>query len=398
MTKKLLILGASRYQIPVIEAANRLGFLTVTADNVESNPGHRLANRRYLVSSTDFTEVLSLARKEGVSGVISPATDVAVTTAAFVSRELLLPGPPFTAAQVLTDKFKFREFQRKAGLPHPRAFLLDRSDTAVPKAALNGRSWLLKPCRASGSKGVYILTDMDDLPKRAEESRSFSIDGKALIEELKEGSHHTCEGILRDGRAVLSMITDRDTASPPYTATVGHRVPSNLPPERQTKALAMIEAVFRLLGVRDGPFDCDFIASASDIFIIEMTPRLGGNSLSELFSLAVGFDLVSYAIHHAVGNFLEIPEPSVIQPSAMVILGTDRRGQLEWNMEEAIALTREPWLSHLRFDYVRGTTVGPMTDGRHRVGEAMILGKNRDEVDTRIAELKRRLSLSAVVA
>jgi hypothetical protein len=38
MTKTLLVLAASMYQIPAIETAKRLGYRVITTDNVPDNP------------------------------------------------------------------------------------------------------------------------------------------------------------------------------------------------------------------------------------------------------------------------------------------------------------------------------------------------------------------------
>ena len=44
----------------------------------------------------------------------------------------------------------------------------------------------------------------------------------------------------------------------------------------------------------------------------------------------------------------------------------------------------------------QGTAVEPFINGRHRVGEVVIAGVNRDDLDNRLAEFKRRLALKAV--
>lgn len=395
MGKTLLVLAASTYQVPAIEAAKRLGYRVITTDNCPSNPGHLLADACFAVDTTDRNGVLALARAASIAGVIAPGTDVAVMTAAHLSEHLKIPGPPAEAAQILTSKFFFREFLIQSGLPSPKAFLLEAGQKAA-EGLFNGSKWLVKPNRSSGSKGVCIVKSGEELTSAIGESRSFSMDGTVVLEQFIEGTQHTCEGVLAQGKLRLNLLTDRDTASEPHTATTGHRVPSRLPQDMQTKALAMIEDVLTRLRVTSGPFDCDFVAAGGQIYLIEIAPRLGGNSLSKLFKQALDFDLVGYAISHACGDAFPLSACTPLKPGAIIILGVESSGRLAWNRDEEKVVRQEPWLESLIFDLPQGAAVNAFINGRHRVGEALIMGRDRDEVDARRAELLHRLNLRAV--
>jgi len=395
LNKTLLVLAAAIYQIPAIETAKRLGYRVITTDNAPANPGHALAHASFRVDTTDVTGVLALAQRQHISGVIAPATDVAVTTAAHVAEQLHLPGPPPAAACVLTQKYQFREFLRQAGFGCPRALLVN--DNQVPDGVrFDGRPWLVKPNRSSGSKGVFVVSTRDEFAAHVAESRAFSLDRTAVLEEFIDGTQHTCNGVLQSGRIALALLTDRDTAPKPYTTTTGHRVPTRLPEAAQRAALRMIEDVFACLSVTSGPFDCDFVASDGRIVLIEMAPRLGGNSLSKLFKAALNFDLVAYAVAHACAAPYALPESRQPKPMSITILGVEGAGRLAWNEVEANALRREAWVDSLILDVPQGTPVEPFIDGRHRVGEALIAGIDRSDLDSRVGELKRRLALTAV--
>src|SRR5213078_2129415 len=120
--KTLLVLAASTYQLDAIRKAKELGIRVITTDNVPSNPGHRLADRCYSIDTTDRAGVLDLARRERINGVIAPATDVALETAAYVAAALALPGPSVESAAILVSKWQFRQFLKREGLPCPRFF------------------------------------------------------------------------------------------------------------------------------------------------------------------------------------------------------------------------------------------------------------------------------------
>jgi biotin carboxylase len=394
MSKTLLVLGAGVYQVPTIETGLRLGYRVITTDNVPGNPGHVLADAAFNIDTTDVPGVLDLAGCERISGVIAPGTDVAVLTAAHVSEHLHLPGPPVSAACVLTQKFRFREFLRQSGFDSPRAFLVEQG-RVPPEALFDGRAWLVKPNRSSGSKGIFVLSKREEFLAHVAESQRFSSDGTAVLEEFMDGTQHTCEGVLKQGRVAVALVTDRETAPMPYTATTGHRVPSRLTEAVQDSTLRLIERAFDRLGVTSGPFDCDFLVDSDGIALIEMTPRLGGNSLSKLSKAALDFDLVAYAVRRACGDPYELPNFRQPKPRSIAILGVEGRGRLTWNEIEMHALRREAWVESLILDLPQGSPVKPFINGRRRVGEALIAGSDRNELDIRAEELRRRLALAA---
>jgi hypothetical protein len=155
----------------------------------------------------------------------------------------------------------------------------------------------------------------------------------------------------------------------------------------------MIEAVLTSLGVRSGAFDCDLVGTPRGPLLLEMTPRVGGNSLSKLFKAAFNFDLTGYAVAHACGDPYVIPPPSPPRAAGVMILGAQQAGHLLWNDAEARALRREPWVQSLLIDLPHGAFVERFTNGRRRVGEALIVAGDRGELDRRVEEFKSRLDL-----
>lgn len=395
MSKKtLLVLAASLYQLETIRTAKRLGYNVVTTDNLPSNPGHALADKCYSTDTTDLDGVLRIARRERIDGVMSPCTDVSVPTAAYVAERLGLPGPPFSSTQILCSKPAFREFLTSSSFPCPKAHTI-RGGCALPSGMWGSRRWIIKPDRSSGSKGVFIVSSEDELRSRMPESLSFSPTGTALVEEYIEGHQGTCEGVLRNGEIVMVLVTDRQTADPPFAATHGHSVPSSLPASMSERLVRRLVHMWALLGVTDGPFDCDFVATDSEVYVLEMTPRMGGNSIGKLLRFSLEFDLVEYSVKVACGDAADLPARNDPHPASIALLGCASRGRLRYNESEARRLEKEPWVVSLSLDLPVGVAVGPFINGRHRVGEALVRGSDAHDVASKVAELKARLHVEA---
>ena len=61
--KKLLILGGSRYAVPVIETAHRLGIYVITADYLPDNIAHKYSDEYVNVSIIEKEKVLAVAKE-----------------------------------------------------------------------------------------------------------------------------------------------------------------------------------------------------------------------------------------------------------------------------------------------------------------------------------------------
>lgn len=394
----LLVLAASAYQLRTIKTAKRLGYRVITTDNAPENPGHKFADCAYGLDTTDLEGVLAIARKERIDGVIAPCTDVAVPTAAFVAEELKLRGSPYKSSLIVCNKSRFRQWLTHNGFPAPETH--DISDCVRPPPQCFERStWVMKPDRSSGAKGVFIVGSSAEFEQHIDETLSCSPSRQGVLERFIEGFQGTCEGILQGGRITHAFFLDRQTVSPPYAATCGHHVPSLLDPSSRDTLLHVLHQLWQRLGVSDGPFDCDFVVGSDHVYVLEMTPRLGGNSISTLLDAASGgFDLVEFAVRHACGENVSLPTSIQLSPTALVILGTTGEGKLTYCAREREALGREPWVVSISLDLPAGEAVRPFINGRNRVGEALVRGTDRRELDEHVRELRRRLDVRAIDA
>lgn len=388
----LLILAASRYQIPFIQRAIDMGYRVVVSDNVPENPGHVLADVSYLVDTTDQEAILAIARQEKIAGIIAPSTDVALPTASYVGGHLGLHVPSSAATHVACDKARFRLWLKEQGFPVPK-FMCVSGGSLLPDIQETDGWFVLKPDQSSGSKGIYIVRSPEEFRMRLPETLSFCRGGQAVLEQYLVGRQLTCEGILENGRMAGYWIMDRRTAPPPYVATIGHRLPALLPESVSLNIAGMLENVWARLGVTDGPFDSDLVLVGDTPYILEMSPRVGGNSITALLKAASGFDIMEYAIRWAMGDALPPVANAILRPSEIILFGAREPGYLQYSQNGILRAMDCPGTEYLRMDVPIGAWVEPFIDGRKRVGEALITAHTIDQLNEYTSQVRGLLDL-----
>jgi len=187
MSKRLLLLGGSRYALPVIEAAHKLGIYVITCDYLPDNIAHKYSDEYCNVSIIDKDAVLEAAKKLHIDGIMSFACDPGVVTAAYVAEQLGLPScGSYESVCILQNKDRFRAFLTEHGFTVPVA----KGYTDIAEAVVDaGRfNWpvIVKPTDSAGSKGVTRVDDPAKLEESIRYALSFSHCDAFIIEDFIE--------------------------------------------------------------------------------------------------------------------------------------------------------------------------------------------------------------------
>jgi biotin carboxylase len=368
---KILILGASYYQMDAIKQARALGFTVFTTDNRPENPGHSLADRSFSVDTVDLQGVLALSRAERVDGLLAPCTDVAQPVVAEVAALLNLRAPALRIVLTLCSKKAFRAFQRESGLPHPPHLVLDDARLALPRICPFEGPWIVKPLKSSGSRGVRIIDKWSLVDDAVRKAREASLDGGCLVERFLDGSQHTCEGVMKGGEIEWAVVTTRFTADPPYSATLGHEI---LQDSQMSDTIRnAVQTMWRKLGYSDGVFDADIVVHRGVPILLEATARLGGNCMGRLIKHATGNNIVRHAILEALDvpitrDFTSTDKPA---PTYVRLVASPEAGIIQYDpacLETAKTFSQ---ILEAEIDLPPGARVPEFTNGRCRLGHTI---------------------------
>jgi biotin carboxylase len=369
---KILILGASHAQMPVISKARQRGMYVITCDNIPENPGHRVAHECHLISTTDTEAIAAFAKGRGIDGILAYASDPAAPTAAWVAERFGLPGNAFDAVRTLCDKQLFRELLKEHGFNCPRGIVItdpgDLRGIDMPFAF----PAVVKPVDSSGSKGVSVVHSYTELPKAVDQALSFSRSGRAIAEEFVDSGNGDLhgDGFFVDGKLVFSLIGDHiydGTANPLNPA--GTNWPSAASASDIDAVKRCTEEIAGIAGYRNGPVNIEArISGEGKVYIMEIGPRNGGHFVPQAIFHATGFDMVDAVLNLTMGEPVRVTESPAI-PVSYYALHSRKDGILK---SIDIDSTIEPYIVEKHIYTKPGDRVRRYTGSHAALGVAIL--------------------------
>ncbi len=304
--KKLMLLGGLRYLLPVIEAAHRHGIHVITVDYLPDNIAHRYSDEYHNVSIIDKDAVLALAQELQIDGIMSFAVDPGVVAAAYTAEKMGLPFQcSYEAACILQDKSRFRKFLADNGFNVPNARGYSEGDDTLQDIDYFNWPVIVKPVDSAGSKGVTRVDDPADLPAAIAHAIDCSPSRHYIIEDFleKAGFSSDTDSFSVDGELVFCTFNNQyfdDDAENEYTPAA-YSWPSSMSLDVQDELRSELQRLLTLLDMKTGLYNIETrLCTNGKAYIMEVSPRAGGNRLAEMLKYVTGEDIIERATLAAV--------------------------------------------------------------------------------------------------
>ncbi|ESZ02005.1 hypothetical protein X736_31905 [Mesorhizobium sp. L2C089B000] len=307
---------------PIVLSADPAQYDYLAADNFEI----------IRVDTGDFDALIRecsrLRETYGIAGITSAGEDF-YATAAKLSQHFKRPGPNPASIERCCDKFAQRDLLAQAGIPIPH-YRLGASAADIENCAVQiGFPVILKPAVGSGSTGVRLCRNLDELAEHAayllDETHTLHSPPRILIEEFVTGPHYTADLMGKNFIAIAALTFDR----PPHFVYLECAYPAVLTDEEHERVADISLRSLEALGLGWGPTNVELRWTTRGPVVIEVNPRLAGCSAPKLVRLAYGIDLVTEHIKLAIGEEWNLRKNSS-ETAAMRFLVADRDGTLNW--------------------------------------------------------------------
>lgn len=303
--KRLLISGGPALACDIVEKAKEMGVYTVVTDWYADSPAKRIADESHMVSTADIDAMVVLAKNRNVNGVITSFIDSNLHNVRQICERLDLP---FYATKDQLDltmnKASFKELCRKHGVPVVDEFPLEHD---LKQEHLDGISYpvLLKPADNSGSRGIVVCENEEELLSGYDQALSFSQCGTVIVEKFMDTSAPgvNIDYVVCDGRIHLSAVGDlflyhgsREKA--PLSEAVFY--PSVRLEEYVNTVDNAVRMMFGSIGLRNGVLYIQSFYDEEGFHFYEMGYRLGGGQSYRMISRINGTNHLEMLIHHSL--------------------------------------------------------------------------------------------------
>lgn len=384
--KKLMLLGGLRYLIPVIKSAHKYGYYVITVDYLPDNIAHKYSDEYYNVSILDQDAILQIAKRLQIDGIMSFAVDPGVITAAYVAEKLHLPFQcSYESACILQDKSKFRNFLKQNGFAVPYAKGYDSLENALHDVDSFRWPVIVKPVDSAGSKGVSKVNSIDCLKKAVEYALSESHSGAFIVEEFLEkiGCSSDSDCFTIDGQLSYCSFSDQlfdEKAKNPYTPAA-YIWPSTFPEKIQEQLTMDLQRLMNLLGMKNGVYNVETrLCVDGKPYIMEVSPRGGGNRLSEMLNYITRVHLIDNAVRAAVGDDIDVlQQPIYYGQLAELIIHAEKDGvfkaiEIDPEYKKKYVVEEDLWIKE-------GDMVEGFSGANKAIGTLVLRADTRNELD-----------------
>ena len=374
--KAVLIFGVGPLQESIIARAKKMGLYTVGIDPCEDATCRDCVNAFEVVPGQDYEGHCAVIEKYGIDAIVTAATDKPLVMMARIAEKYGFPFYSVETAQWSTDKFEMKERFELGGVPHAQGRLISKVEEAEGLVF----PVIVKPRDNSGSRGVKLCRDKNELQASIDEALENSKLDTVLVEEFIEGPEYSIESLHHDGKSEVIQFTEKKTTEFPYNVELGHIQPANISDENKQKIREIVSKIGKALNFENCPSHTELKINERGIFVIETSPRLGGDYItSTLTPLSTGVNLEDELLKISLGEAIN-PAPKAVQYSGVRFFAFKEGSAIKHVPDEEF-VKGWPHVVDFSFTLKKGDKVNRITSSLNRYGHLTLTAGNRDAIE-----------------
>ena len=391
--KKLLILGAGVYQVPLIKTAKRLGCYTIVSSIDGNYPGFDIADKVYRINTVDTDAMMRIAEDEDVDGVVTAGSDVAVVSVGKVCDKLGFKGLSEKAAEIASDKLLMKQVYEKYGVNTAKYRKIYLNDQDY-EDKLDGLEFplIFKAIDSSGSRGITRVDSPDDFDDARESVIQNTKSDHFIVEEFIDGYEFGAQAFVQDGKIEFILphgdyVFKGDTGVP-----VGHYAPFDVSEEQIENIKVELTKAIKAMELDNCAINADFIMKDDKVYVLEIGGRSGATCLAELTSIYYGFDYYEKIVQVALGEHADFAPTCAPVPNASKLLISDKSGTISSQTDDNDPY--DPDIIDVSFDYNIGDEIRAFHVGPDRIGQVITKGETLEQAVEKLDQAMKKITIA----
>lgn len=291
LNPKLLLLGGSHAEIPLILAAKELGYYVITTGNDQKGLGHSYANKNIFADFSDKKAMLELATTEKIDAICSGCNDFALLSTAYVAEKLSLPGhDSYEIAKQIHHKDKYRKLAESLEIPTPKSIRISTIEELEKNISSLQFPIIIKPVDLTGGKGIQRADSIEEAKSAFTIAMEKTRENYCIAEEFIEGKRHGFSCYINQEKVVFYFADNEQYFLNQYLVS-GANTPSTSSQNTLEMLKEYSERIAKKLHLVDGILHIQYIEKDNGIpFIIEVCRRPPGDLYIKLVKHATQLD------------------------------------------------------------------------------------------------------------
>ena len=268
--KKIIILGGSHRDIPLIKASQELGYFVITLGDREYYLGHNYSDKAYKIDFNDLNAVRKVIEAENADYLLPGSGEVSYLNCVKLSHEFNKGNfDTLEVANIIHNKWKFKDFCFANNISTPEGVYYN-SKTDIEKLSY---PLVVKPTDLSGGRGVNIVKNSKELQLSLTQAQNLS--DEIFLEEYIEGELIAYSVFLQNQHISYAFSGADQSHLNPFLVTTAY--PIKLSEDVTLKLTNDIEKIAKKLSLVDGMFHLQVLIQNNTPYIIDVTRRIPGD-------------------------------------------------------------------------------------------------------------------------
>ncbi len=398
--KKILVMPAAAAQIPLLKKIKEMKLTAYTVNPFSNSPGFAYSSDHLQADIFDFEKCLEYAKRQKVDAIISDQCDIASGPVAKLAQALNLPGNLESVINLYRDKSAMRRYSQENHLNCPEFRTCHTLSEAKDFFHELNHKMIIKPLDSNSSRGVFTITNDDELQAHFAESQKWTIrDNAVLCERFIEGTEFTVDGIKIPGypHRCLAISEKKHFAHNRNIASLLYFSHTNN--NYDYDALRHInDSYVDQSGLDFGLTHAEYKCENGKFYLIEIGARGGGNYISShIVPCMSGVDNMALLVRMALGEKIRPKEIEIgleYQNRCAALEFFDfAPGQVKKILGEDF-LKRDPRILDYHFNFSVGDTIQKPTDDSKRVGYYIAWDNCAQALDQFRKEIAKNVSIA----
>jgi hypothetical protein len=344
-----LSLGAGVHQLPLIEAAKKLGLKVIGVDQNSEAPGMPICDLKIQESIFNYRKICykinSMLLDGEIVGGYSASFGKALLSWSYLAEKLKLGGISRPMMERLLDKYEVRKMlsdvpKRFPDFRQPK-FMAARSGILKKHLEEFTAPFIVKPRSGWGKRNITEVADSSrfrNLFGKKNLIEKGILPSSFIIEEKIEGDEITVTGFVQNFRFIPVCITDKITSTEAPFIELEHRYPSKHY-SLSSQITLMHQEIVQTLQITDTPIVSEWKIRDDKLYLIEISAQIPGEFLAGfLIPRALSYAFYENLVKLTLGRNVDRPpgesktKPAIIKYFPEKISKEDRL-RIEKNAE-----------------------------------------------------------------